>query len=120
MIDTDKVADFYNGLYALQSIAAWAYVVANRERILELLDAFEKAYEQMIPLHAAGKIGAGDAEFTAENLDRVKRIRLLLQPGLDSNEAMQAAPEILALAERCWKALTGKDIFPLSVAKMDE
>ncbi|MDC3955796.1 hypothetical protein KEG38_18165 [Polyangium jinanense] len=113
MTDADKVADFYSGAQMLQFVAAWAYVVANRERVLELLDAFEKAYEQMIPLHAAGKIYAGDAEFTAENLDRVKRIRLLLQPGLDSREAMQAAPEILALAERCWKGLTGKDVFPL-------
>src|SRR6185503_5140198 len=59
--------DFYSGAHFLQSVAAWAYAVANQYTILEEGVAFEKAYAQLIGLHAAGKLGAGAADMSAEN-----------------------------------------------------
>ena len=109
----ELMVDFYNGAHVLDVITKWAYAVANRQVVLEQLISFEKAYEQLIELHAAGKLGVGAADFTAENLELVKRISRLIQPGLDSGEARQAAPEIHTLAERCMRALTREDASPV-------
>jgi hypothetical protein len=106
-MDKEKLlVDFYNGAHFLERVAAWAYVVANHQMVLEQGIAFEKAYEQLIELHAAGKLGVGAADMSAENLDRIKRIIRLIQPELDSGEARRAAQEIHALAEGCVQALT--------------
>ena len=107
------MVDFYNGAHVLDVIAKWAYAVANRQVVLERFISFEKAYEQLVELHAAGKLGGGAADFSAENLERVKCINRLIQPGLDSGEARQAAPEIHALAEQCMRALTRNDASPV-------
>jgi len=72
----------------------------------------ERAYEELIKLHAAGRLGAGAADMSAENLERVKRIIHLIQPGLDSVEARQAAQEIHALAERCFQGLMRSEASP--------
>jgi len=104
--------DFYSGAHFLQSVAAWAYAVANQYTILEEGVAFEKAYAQLIGLHAAGKLGAGAADMSAENLERVRRIIHLMQPGLDSAEARQAAQEIHTLAERCLQGLARRKAAP--------
>ena len=109
----ELMADFYNGAHVLEVVAKWAYAVANRQVVLEQFISFEKAYEQLVELHAAGKLGAGAADFSAENLERVKHINRLIQPVLDSGEARQAAPEIHALAEQCMRALTRKDASPV-------
>lgn len=112
-MDTEELlVDFYNGAHVLEILAAWAHVVANGQMILEQVTSFERAYEQLAELHATGKIGAGAADFSAENLELVKRIRGLIQPGLDSGEARRAAQEIHALAERCLRALTQSDPSP--------
>lgn len=103
------LVDFYNGAHTVEAVAAWAYVVANRQMVLENLASFERAYEQLIELHEAGKLGVGTADFSAGNLEVVKRINQLLEPGLDSSEARQAAHEIHALAERCSRALKEND-----------
>ncbi|WP_437727572.1 hypothetical protein [Sorangium sp. So ce861] len=108
----DLLVDFYNGAHALDVVVAWAYVVANRQTILESIASFEKAYERLIELHAAGKIGVGTADFSAGNLDLVKRINRLIGPGFDSDEARQAAQEIHDLAERCVRALKESDTSP--------
>ncbi|WP_437876641.1 hypothetical protein [Sorangium sp. So ce513] len=107
-MDIEKLlVDFYNGAHTVETIAAWAYVVANRQMVLENLASFERAYEQLIELHEAGKLGVGRADFSMSNLEVFKRINQLLEPGLDSSEARQAAHEIHALAERCSRALKG-------------
>lgn len=85
----------------LDMIASWAYVITNSQTILERVASFEKAYEDLIGLHAAGKLGAGEADFSAENLERVKALRTLIQSGFDSVESRRSAPAIHALAERC-------------------
>ncbi|WP_437476382.1 hypothetical protein WME75_26240 [Sorangium sp. So ce1014] len=103
------LVDFYNGARMVEVVAAWAYVVANRQMVLENLASFERAYEQLVELHAAGKLGVGTADFSAGNLGVVKRINQLIEPGLDSSEACQAAQEIHDLAERCARALRGND-----------
>ncbi|KYG02151.1 hypothetical protein [Sorangium sp. So ce341] len=108
----DSLVDFYNGAHALDVVAAWAYVVANRRDVLERLASFEKAYERLIELHAAGKIGVGTADFSAGNLELVKRVNRLIAPGFDSDEARQSAQEIHALAERCVRALKESDTSP--------
>jgi Uma2 family endonuclease len=101
--------DFYNGAPMLQKLADWAYVIANHREVLQNLSLFEKAYEQLVKQHAIGKLGAGGADFSAENLELVKRIRRLIQPGLDSGEARASAQEIHTLVERCLRALTRSD-----------
>ncbi|WP_433928529.1 hypothetical protein AB3662_34565 [Sorangium cellulosum] len=112
-MDTEELlVEFYNGAHMVGAVAAWAYVVANRQIVLESLASFEKAYGQLIELHAAGKIGVGTADFSSGNLEVVKRINQLIEPGLDSDEARQAAREIHALAERCVRALKGSDTSP--------
>ncbi|WP_437675377.1 hypothetical protein [Sorangium sp. So ce131] len=108
----ELLVNFYNGAHALELVAAWASAVANREVVHETLALFEKSYERLVELHAAGKLGAGTAEFSAVNLEVVKRINQLIGPGLDSNEARKAAREIHALAERCVRALKGSDAPP--------
>jgi hypothetical protein len=110
---TERVSDFYDGCYLLERVAAWAYVMANHQMILEKLTSFEKAYGQLIELVASGKAGAGAADMSAENLERVKRIIHLMQPGLDSSEARQAAQEIHTLAERCMQGLTRTEASPV-------
>ena len=109
----ELMVDFYNGGCMLEIVAKWAYAVENRQTVLEQLISFEKAYGQLIELHAAGKLGVGAADFSPENLELVKRINRLIQPGLDGNEARQAAQEIHALAEGCLKALRQTDAPPV-------
>lgn len=102
---TDLTAYFYSGAAILDKVAAWAYVVANPQAVLDHLASLEQAYEQIIDLDAEGKITAGPADMSEENLERLKHIRRLLQPGLDSREARDAAQEVYALAERCVQGL---------------
>ena len=101
----EKLIDFYNGAHMLDMVASWAYVVANHQSVVERVVSFEKAYEELVELHASGKIGVGDADLSAENLERVKLLCRLIQPGLDSIEARQAAQQIHALAERSMRGL---------------
>ena len=75
--------------------------------MLEQITVFEEAYEQLIELHAKGKLGVGKADFSAENLDRVRRIRSLIGSCRDTDEARRAAQEIHTLATDCMRALTG-------------
>ncbi|WP_437827188.1 hypothetical protein [Sorangium sp. So ce1153] len=103
------LVDFYNGAPMVDVVAAWAYVTANRRMVIEYLASFERAYEQLVELHAAGKLGVGTADFSAGNLEVVKRINRLVERGLDSDESLQVAQEIHALAERCARALKGGD-----------
>lgn len=110
----ERASDFYSGTAILERLAAWAYVVSNQQTVHECLASFERAYEELIELHAAGKLSAGAADMSAENLERVKSIIRLIQPGLDSVEAHQAAQEIHALAERCFKGLTRSEASPKS------
>jgi hypothetical protein len=109
----DLAIDFYNGCHLLERVAAWAYVVANHQMILEKLTSFEEAYGQLIELHVAGKAGVGAADFSTDNLERVRRILRLIQPGLDSGEARQAAQEIHTLAERCLQGLSRSEALPV-------
>jgi hypothetical protein len=105
-MDIEKqLVEFYGGAHMLDMIASWAYVVANSQTILERVASFEKAYEDLIGLHATGKLGGGEADFSVENLERVKALRRLIQLGFDSVESRQGAPEIHALAERCVRGL---------------
>jgi hypothetical protein len=106
--ETETMEAFYNGAPMLQKLADWAYVNANHREVLQHISLFEKAYEQLIGLHAIGKLSAGGGDFSAENLERVKRISRLIQPGLDSSETLESAQEIHSLAERCLEALTGR------------
>lgn len=110
----EQMSDFYRGCIIVERLAAWAYVVANQHVVLEHLASFERAYEEFVKLHAAGKVGAGGVDFSEENLERVKRIGRLLQPGLDSDEARQAAQELCALTERCLKALKQSEASPVA------
>ncbi|MGK4000104.1 hypothetical protein [Sorangium sp. So ce1024] len=108
----ELLVDFYDGAHMVDVVAAWAYAVANRQAVLESIASFEKAYEQLVELYAAGKLGVGTADFSAGNLEVVKRINQLIGPGLDSDEARQAAREIHALAEQCVRALKGSAASP--------
>jgi hypothetical protein len=113
MSTEELMIDFYSGGPMLEIAAKWAYMVANRQMVLEQLLSFEKAYERLIELHAEGKLGVGAADFSAENLAVVKRINRLLQSGQDSVEARQSAEEVHALAEQCLQALTRRDASPV-------
>ncbi|WP_437984980.1 hypothetical protein [Sorangium sp. So ce117] len=42
------LVDFYNGAHMLDVVAAWAYAVGNRQKILDDLASFEGAYEQLV------------------------------------------------------------------------
>ncbi|WP_437940989.1 hypothetical protein [Sorangium sp. So ce341] len=108
----DVLVDFYGGAHAVDVVAAWAYVVANPQAVLESLASFEKAYERLIELHAAGKLGVGTADVPAGNLEMVKRLNRLIAAGFDSDEARQAAREIHALAELCATAMKESDTSP--------
>ncbi|MDC0679160.1 hypothetical protein [Sorangium atrum] len=113
MADIEKLlVDFYNGAHMVDIVTKWAFVVTNRQMVLENLASFERAYEQLVELRAAGKLGAGAADFSVENLDVVKRINQLIAPGLDSDEARRSAREIHDLAERCARALQRSDTPP--------
>jgi hypothetical protein len=101
----ERMSDYYSGVAILERLAAWAYVVANQQTVLEHLASLEKSYEELVGLHAIGKLGVGAADLSSENLELVKRLRLLIQPGLDSNEARQAAQEIHSLAEQFLQGL---------------
>jgi hypothetical protein len=91
------MVDFYNGLIVLKRLAAPGNVMADRQSVLDQLIAFEGAYKQLVQLHEAGKLDAGGADFSEENLARVKRIVALLRG--DDRPAM--AQEVRALAEQC-------------------
>jgi flagellin-specific chaperone FliS len=108
----ELASEFYNGAAVLEKLAAWAYVTANQQAIVEYLTSFERAYEQLVQLHMAGKLQAGPTDMSEENLERVKRIIALLQPGLDSDEARGAVQEVHALAEQCLSGLKKKDPAP--------
>jgi hypothetical protein len=99
------LVDWYNGAHMLDVVAAWAYVEANRQLVLEKLILFEKAYGQLLALHAAGKLGVGDVDFSAQNLELARRVNQLIGPGLDNSEVREAAQEIHDLADRCVRAL---------------
>ncbi len=101
----ERMSDYYSGAAILEMLAAWAYVVANQQTVLEHLASFEKSYEELVGLHAIGKLGVGEVDFSAENLERVKLLCRLIQPGLDSIGSREAAQEIHALAERCVRGL---------------
>lgn len=101
----EQMSDLYSGLIVLERLAAWAYVVANQRAVLDYLVSFERAYEEFVKLHAAGKLGAGASDFSEENLERVRRISLLIPRGLESDEARQVAQEVHTLAERCLQGL---------------
>jgi hypothetical protein len=105
----ETLVDFYNGAHVLKLVATWAYVVANGQRVIEQVTSFERAYGKLVELHALGKLGVEGADFSTENLELVKRIRSLIQPGLGSDEALHAVEEIHTSAERCLRALTPSD-----------
>jgi len=66
---------------------------ANRDEVLEIVIAFDKAYEELDALHAAGKLGAGNADFSKENLERVKRVcRVEPREGCTVERVLWAAP----------------------------
>ncbi|HZH99229.1 MAG TPA: Uma2 family endonuclease [Fimbriimonadaceae bacterium] len=104
--ENEMMVDFFNGAQILQKLTDWAYVIANQREVLRHISLFEKAYEQLVKLHAIGKLCAGDADFSAENLERIKRIRNLIQPGLDRGEPRFVAQEVHMLAEECLRGLT--------------
>ncbi len=111
MDDTEKLLiDFYNGMQVLEILAAWAYASSNPQTLLEQVNSFEKAYECLIELHRSGKLGVGAADFSSENLDRVRRITQLIQRGLDSGETRREAAEIHLLAKQCVQALTRNEV----------
>jgi hypothetical protein len=111
MNDTEKLLiEFYNGLRSLEILAAWAYAAANPQRLVEQVNSFEKAYECLIELHKCGKLGAGAADFSSGNLDRVRHITRLIQSGLDSSETRREAEEIHMLAKECIQALTRNEV----------
>lgn len=106
-MDTEKLLiEFYNGARTLEILAAWAYVVANPGPVLEQVGSFEKAYACLIDLHKEGKLGVGAADFSAENLERIKHIHRLIQLGTDSDEGRRGAEQIYVLAKQCIEALT--------------
>lgn len=107
--ETETMEAFYNGAPMLQKLADWAYVNANQREVLRHLSLFEKAYEQLVQLRSAGKLGAGEGDFSAENLALVKRIGRLIQSGLDSAEVRESAQEIHTLSVQCLEALKGRD-----------
>lgn len=98
--------DFYNGGSVLQTLATQASPIENPQEALERLESFVKAYEQLIALHAAGKVGAGAADMSAENLDVAKRILHLVRVWSNSGGPPHSVEEIRTLAERCHHALT--------------
>jgi hypothetical protein len=102
---TEKMADFYNGAIVLDRLAAWAYVTANGQEVVDQLVRYRAVYEEYVGLHRAGKLDAGGAELSRDVLDRVDRIIELLRPGLDSSEARAAAKDVATLAESCARAL---------------
>jgi hypothetical protein len=110
---TDIMENFYNGAPILQKLADWAYVNAEHREVLRYLCLFEEAYEHLVKLHAIGKLGAEGGDFSAENLERVKLLRRLIQSGLDSSEVRESAQEIHTLAERCLQALTRNNPSPV-------
>lgn len=99
------LVDFYGGAQALQVVSTWAQAVTNQRELLERLAAFERAYEQLAELQAAGKIEAGAADFSPENRARAALVARLIASGLDSAGAQQAAGEVHTLAERCLSGL---------------
>lgn len=112
----ELLIDFYNGALLLRAVATWAHVATNPARVLEQLASFEHAYEKLVELHGAGKLGVGAADFSAQNLEHVKRLLRLVQPGTDSREARQSADEVRCLAERCLAALLHEDTPPNEAA----
>jgi hypothetical protein len=110
--ENEMMVDFFNGAQMLQKLTDWAYVIANHGEVLRHISLLEKAYERLVKLHATGKLCAGDADFSAENLERIKRIRNLIQPGLDSGEPRFVAQEVHTLAEQCLRGLTRSEASP--------
>lgn len=108
----ELLIDFYNGALLLRAVATWAHVATNPARVLEQLASFERAYEQLVELHAAGKLGVGVADFSRQNLEHVKHLLRLVQPGTESREARESADQVRCLAERCLAALTREEPLP--------
>lgn len=96
---------FYNGASMLTLIAADAFVVTDQATALEEILSFENAYEALVNLHALGKIEAGAADFSVVNLERVKRLCLLLRKRIENTEAQNVADETRRLAEQVLKGL---------------
>jgi len=94
-----------NGTIVLHRLSAWAYVEANRRLVVEQVGSFAEAYERLVMLHAEGKLGAEEGDFSQEALDRLKQLVSLIQAGLDTDEARNARHELHDLAERCLRAL---------------
>lgn len=111
------MVDFYNGVVVLKRLSAWAYVEANRRLVLDEVASFAAAYEKLVQLHAEGKLGVGEADFSPENLERVKRVLALIQAGLDTDEARNTSGELHDLAERCLKGLFARPGAPCSPGK---
>lgn len=101
----ELLVNFYNGMHALEMVATWTEVGTNGQAVLEKIDSFEEAYERLIDLHDRGRLGVGDADFSAENLERVKHLRRLVQQAMVGGEAPQTLAEIRALSEQCVRAL---------------
>ena len=105
--DTESLLiDFYNGCHLLQDIAGWPNTSADKGIDLERLDLFSHAYEELSKLHAKGQFSAGSADFSRENLDRIKRIQVLARVIQGSEPAH--AHEIAALARLCLEGLLRK------------
>lgn len=94
--------DFYNGAAVLQELSEGAHVEGDQGAILNHIVSFAEAYETLVGLHERGKLGAGDHDFSRENLERVKRIVELLRAGLDTGEARR---ELRDLSTRCLQGL---------------
>ncbi|MFT3776204.1 MAG: hypothetical protein QM820_63480 [Minicystis sp.] len=109
--------NFYNGIVILQRLSAWAYVEANRRLVLDQLASFAESYEKLVQLHAQGKLGAGEADFSQENLERVKRVLALTQTGPDTEEGRNTLQELHDLAELCLRGLSGQPRAPRSPGK---
>jgi hypothetical protein len=100
------LVDFYNGMHVLGIVAAWSEAEADPQAVLDRMRLFEAAYERLVELSTAGKLGVGAADFSAGNLDLVRRINRLIVPELGRGEARPAVREVRELAERCLQALT--------------
>jgi len=97
---------FYSGVVILERVADWAYMIANRDEVIEIVTSFEKAYEELDALHAAGKLGAGKADFSKENLERVKRLCSLLRGALQATVTSPDLHEIEDLARECLQSMS--------------
>ena len=97
---------FYSGIMILERVDDWAYMTAHRDEVLEIITSFEAAYEELYAWHEAGKLGAGKADFSQENLGRVKRLCSRLRAALQDNATSPDLHEIEDLARKCLQAIS--------------